>query len=708
MKIGFLLLLISIQLSAQSTFEVFSRGNFQGLKDTLGNTTIEPIYDELGWSDGSWIVKSNLIGYKDHNKWGLISASGRRITNPHFDKLEPFGANQFLVATKEKFTNRYFYGIIDERGKTVLNQDYFEISKTGDFIILTLFENEQFRMGGFDLQLEALSGVVYSNMRVAGEILIATYPSGRHHLLNHEGVTLGDSIDAVREDGEFVVITKNGFDGLVSKRGQVIHEPIYKEIKSHAEVMTFPTWEIQNDGQFQLINCDSLTYLNDDLWLAHLSSTVIFYSNKRTVKSGQFRFIQAVNGYSVLKVLPQNTWVVVDNFGEEVLQTTDSIHFDGKFIHSFSRRGWSVFNKMGERISSKFYEKTRPMNDRFIAVKKFGYWAILDGISKEESEFRYDDIAQIVGTMAILKYVGEWGVMQVGNDWLIQPNYDSISYGQDHFLAEIGRSHFLFTSSGIRLFQTIDYIVPKEEYFQLEYNGKYSVLKSNGRPIANTEYREVTKWNDFYELRNDFTVVKDSDGRKLWDESAEITDVLGLSDDWFLIKKNQHFGFVDRLGNLRIANRYDSAMVFSEGLAAVKLRDNWGFVNKEERLVIQPHYSCVTSFKNGVSVFESDGLFGFLSADGKEISKAKYSNIWITPEGNYILSIGDKFGYASSGGGVRLSPIYEQIEEMNGKYLIGQLNGKKGVMDLEGHQITKFKFADISMEKDYLLLRRSN
>jgi len=79
-----------------------------------------------------------------------------------------------------------------------------------------------------------------------------------------------------------------------------------------------------------------------------------------------------------------------------------------------------------------------------------------------------------------------------------------------------------------------------------------------------------------------------------------------------------HLGFMNRSGEVVIEARYDHAMPFSEGLAAVCTEstakttgDNeweiveggkWGFINKKGMMVIKSQFSKVESFKDGKAV----------------------------------------------------------------------------------------------------------
>lgn len=669
-----------------------------------GEEILAPVYDDLGWSNGLVSVLSGTLGFQENDKWGLLSLAGKRITPPVYDKLLPIAPDLFLVANKGKFTNRFFYGLINAKGKIQLNQDYFEIERAGDVLLLTVLENQKFLMGARSISLIDICAATYHQVEVAGDVVIARSSSGHLDLFRVDGTVIEKSLDKVRLDGDFLITTRKGFDGLVRKSGEVIHRPIHKEIISHDEVIAFPTWEVRTGGEDMEIAADSVTFISRGNLLKHLSGTVSFHPER---EDKQHELKQLVNGFSVLKTIPEDLWVALDPYRKEILRSRDSIYFDGAFFYKSSYDGWTVFNRQGQKLSDKRFDVVVPMNRQYLAVKKFGFYAILDGIQKSISEFRYDKVQEITGRKAIVRYVNKWGVFQAEKEWLIQPDFDSIRWVNNHFLATNKSGYFLFSRDGRLLFRTIDVIAPQEDYFTVTFEGKKTVIGSRGRPIAPVEFKSVREVGDYFVLKNNFSEVRSAYGIIKIDSTQRVEDVYDFSEGLFLIKKNGAFGFLDEQGRLRIANRYDSARSFSEGMAAIQLRGKWGFIDSEERLAIQPHYDEVGDFKDGVSVFKLNGKYGFLTQDAKELSKPIYSMIQKTESGLYVVKNENRYGLANSRGIIVISPTYEFLEEQ-GDYFIARLGEKYGLLNKDGQSVTLFEYSAIRVQEEVMMLRKSD
>ena len=61
------------------------------------------------------------------------------------------------------------------------------------------------------------------------------------------------------------------------------------------------------------------------------------------------------------------------------------------------------------------------------------------------------------------------------------------------------------------------------------------------------------------------------------------------------------YGFIDASGRVRIPAKFDGALPFTEGLAAVSLGGKWGFIDSAGRIAIPMTYYAVSPFSDGVA-----------------------------------------------------------------------------------------------------------
>jgi len=67
-------------------------------------------------------------------------------------------------------------------------------------------------------------------------------------------------------------------------------------------------------------------------------------------------------------------------------------------------------------------------------------------------------------------------------------------------------------------------------------------------------------------------------------------------------------GFIDKLGHFVIAQQFENAGEFSDGLAPVMVDGKWGYVNSEGRLAIEPQFCEMHRFSEGLAVAATCGF----------------------------------------------------------------------------------------------------
>ena len=107
--------------------------------------------------------------------------------------------------------------------------------------------------------------------------------------------------------------------------------------------------------------------------------------------------------------------------------------------------------------------------------------------------------------------------------------------------------------------------------------------------------------------------------------------VLHCDGDLYLIcDENGFWGYADKDGNIVIELKYEGALPFSEGLAAVNDGTGWGFINEQGVTVIAHQFDSVAALKTansedpedsgayscGVAVVQKGRYWGVIDADG--------------------------------------------------------------------------------------------
>ncbi len=184
-------------------------------------------------------------------------------------------------------------------------------------------------------------------------------------------------------------------------------------------------------------------------------------------------------------------------------------------------------------------------------IKDFGYYSNDRLAIKADKGWRratgdfiigdtvFEDIKSYSNGYVAAKKNGKWGLVDLSNEWLIEPKYDEVicddlgfSYRQDAVFVRENKNIFLIASGK-----------------------KLDINYEDAKPFNNEGYAAV--------------------------------------------KKDGKWGFIDSSGELVIDFQFEDALSFGGHLAAIKKGENWGYISKYGKIVIEPDFLKAKTFFNG-------------------------------------------------------------------------------------------------------------
>jgi hypothetical protein len=193
------------------------------------------------------------------------------------------------------------------------------------------------------------------------------------------------------------------------------------------------------------------------------------------------------------------------------------------------------------------------------------------------------------------------------------------------------------------------------------YNGKMGIIDSTGEIILPATFDRISR---LYNKDGDFPYYLTYNNRKpaILDKNyrqvisfGDYTDIELLRGNYFKVKKNGKFSFVDTSGKcfnqwfdkwgfistsgeVVIPFKFDVAWGFNDiGLAGVKTNKKWGFIDTKGDFIIEPIYSKISFFYNGFCAVKVKRKWGYVDSQGKVVIPFIYD------DANFF----DGFGIAS-------------------------------------------------------------
>ena len=165
----------------------------------------------------------------------------------------------------------------------------------------------------------------------------------------------------------------------------------------------------------------------------------------------------------------------------------------------------------------------------------------------------FEDIGMFSGGWVAAKRNGQWGVVDLGDEWLIPPNYDGI------IMDSIGRSY-----------------------------GQGAVFVMQGGRVY--LYVHGSRVGDAFD------------------------DAMPFSEENFAaVKRGGLWGFINTAGEVVIDFQFEEALSFGQHLAAVRVGYYWGFINLFGDIVHEPLFLDAGSFANGSAPVLTERGWQFLT-----------------------------------------------------------------------------------------------
>lgn len=430
MKALFVVLGILWALSAQAeAYQLYEENGKQGIKNEHGQIIIPASFEALGWSDGSFSVIGNVTGYRAKQQWGIINLQKQFVTPAEFESLV-YGGGDNIVARKKVSPVATKTGVLNLQGQVKIPFAYDGIQINGMRAVVFNLTNGKFWFGLTDLQNRLLLPLTYKNIFSLGTLRFAVQQhGGKMALYNEEGRAVTDfTIDSVSAFYKgFAIVYQNSLQGLMNREGTITLQPIYQSIKIDTEGQVFAQlpnewrWLTAKNEIQKTFHADELTSLANGLQLVARANkygvvdlnlqTVIPIVYESLAQWDEFFIARSGKKYGLID--QQNKVSIGFHY--------DSLKGSGENILAFTKSiGWQLIGVNGIVKTDKYYQSLVPNQELYVARHR-NFEGLINGEGKEILHCVFDSILQINSTMAAVKFKGQYGIMDLHENWKVPP-----------------------------------------------------------------------------------------------------------------------------------------------------------------------------------------------------------------------------------------------------------------------------------------------
>jgi len=212
-------------------------------------------------------------------------------------------------------------------------------------------------------------------------------------------------------------------------------------------------------------------------------------------------------------------------------------------------------------------------------------------------------------------------------------------------------------------------------YALIEVNGLWGYIDTSGEIVIEPKYEMNIFWLGF-------------------EPDMDFENKYNFSEGLAAVKLDDKHGYIDTTGADVIPFIYDEAYMFDGGQARVCIDNRWGVIDTSGNWVVSPEWEEIEVLANGTYCVYADEKCGIVDRNGARVLDAVYNRVKYDHDLNgYIISSDSGYdGIVDVHGKVILEPVYDCIYEFICGYAFAEQDGKAGLIDAEGNEITGFLY----------------
>ncbi|MEO0331624.1 MAG: WG repeat-containing protein, partial [Bacteroidota bacterium] len=402
----------------------------------------------------------------------------------------------------------------------------------------------------------------------------------------------------------------------------------------------------------------------------------------------------------------------------------------------------ALFSLEGEALSEFVYDSISDFSHQLAIIYRDGKQGIIHQDGTEAIAPQYYRINIDAPQQVSVLPFNTWHVYSAENQWVRDYTFERIQpVGINLYQISLGETRTFVNQDGEPIIPPYWQVTQLSgEFAVLSEGDKYGVLRSIKTPepqhnvILSPEFDSLLVDGRFILAARQVGEQEDHLAWTLYDhQGVSLTSftyqaMLPQQEGRFLVKRKEHWGYLDTTGLEVIPCRYLNATSFSGGVASVDFIEGQGVIDQRGRWKIRPftykgaklsldrihddlyifqteahHYEPIryglmnsqgetlfTSFNelinNGNSVWErsAEGKYGLVSFSGERMMEVQYDTISaLQEEMVYVFQKEGKYGILNRAGEelVSVENEFEELHPMSDGFLGVMIHGKYGFVD---------------------------
>ena len=613
--------------------ESFEENNKYGYKDGNGKIIVSPIYDSVSHSFGLDSEKRcpyACVKLKD--KWGIIDENGIVVVPVEYQEAYPLLIKDLFAVRKGVNHLIWSFGVVNSQGDTIIPFEYELIGSWGEFIVCYKHASVPHPSNG---HWDPGRSFVYEY----------NYKNAVWYNSSIEKIYEGEVVSA---ENSFLIVEKNGLLGLINQYG-----------------------------------VQSLPFEYDEIHCVNQNRIIVRKGEGKTWKFGvlddkgniviplEYKYIDSESGYFFDCYTDCDREIDLDN-------QSDRLSF--KY---FNKSGQVWFNQNGILLHNG---KGKALNNEALAIESNGLWGVCNQYKQRVVNFAFDEVSSIQDKIVVQKD-GNIGILNSNGEVIISPSYQSIE------------------CVAIKYNHAVDHIV---SFDYVVFNcGQY-----NSRYVFDT--KEPAKSL----IRKRVCCIHNEKGNHIEIENPNEF----IWDNRFILSTENYAELFTVKEGVIASSRSERIFQITNDVYVIKRNSKWGAFNANENKIIIPcDYDRIQYHGGSVLMLCKDSMWGVKSIRINSNDLAKTIDVEIPLQYKEIKILDDEqlyYGVMKCGEGFENKytiVIYDgekyseltdlidtdsQFKMYNRDRILSSRNGKWGFVSLLGYDSIPFKYDSIEKRQD--------
>lgn len=327
-------------------------------------------------------------------------------------------------------------------------------------------------------------------------------------------------------------------------------------------------------------------------------------------------------------------WGLINTEGEIVLPPEyDAIGEFKRFGYAIMQKngGVGMLNRFGFEVIPPLYNDIKVLDSTLIAVMEQGEWMVINLQQEIILNKGYERIQ--IWDRQYLAYMenGKWGVVDKHGRVISKPSYDDLQLeSKGLFITTKAEKIGLLSAKGTEILENIaeEIKIFNDSLFFFKKGNHWGAVNNSGNIVIPPRYDNYKKVSDsFIKLLANNKLFIYSIACKNLITQGQYDDYYSFSKRYVIVKKDRQLGLIDWCGRLILSPKYYEIQSYGRKLFRVNYGGKWGVVRPDETPLIPFAYDYIAPIRGKLCLVKRDQLFGIVNFRGEEVVKPAYHRI---------------------------------------------------------------------------------